>query len=64
VRVPPLNLWASTKDVAGQLKEERYILEPGTYFRRSRLIRQARLRDPDTGTIIKVYPEEVLKHRV
>ncbi len=48
---------------AGQRREVRLLFEEGGLFGAGKLLRQARLRDAQTGKITQILPDEVVKRR-
>jgi hypothetical protein len=59
-----LSQWKDTGVVAqsGLLREERLLLAPGRRWG-ARLLRQVRYKDPSTGEIVRVEPDEPVRRR-
>jgi hypothetical protein len=47
----------------GFIREARYLLQPGTLFKRESLVRQVRLRDAVSKEILQVLPEQRIPRR-
>lgn len=60
--IPNLGSWLGVGSLAsGQVLERKTFIVPGHWLRRAQLVQQERHRDPETGEVTWVGPEQVLR---